>query len=186
MDGGATMYPPSALVSMPGAILPAEFPRACSGAWNIQCCPPLPVMVVRVSTAPLTSSKVSHLPGPSAFTSRSTATIPDGEPVTIPMLASGHLSHQAVIAAASLLASFRPLGVRGCLAGLLQSVKLQEHLPTAVRVCKGNTGHPRFAWAKAAFFMLGLTVKAGQAFIGLHRHPTLGGRTSPEQAENFG
>ena len=49
--------------------------------------------------------------------STSRTKMPDDCPVAMPMLASGHLFHQALMTVRSVVASLTPFGVRGCLPG---------------------------------------------------------------------
>src|SRR5690349_21080835 len=77
--------------------------------------------------------------------------MPDTSPVTMPILALGHMAHHSVILVWSEVASLSPFFVRGCLPTLLQSIFLHVQCPDSVGVWSGRTSQPLAAYSRAKF-----------------------------------
>src|ERR1700730_17216306 len=85
-------------------------------------------------------------------------------PGAIPMFALGQSVHQALIWSRSVVASFTPCFVIGCLPGLVQSLPLEHPQQSACTGYIGTTRRPRFAYLSARSFML-IGIVCGQSAV---------------------
>src|SRR4051794_22370689 len=93
-----------------------------------KCQPAPPVKTISGRVVAQLELSVLQVVSPPWRGSTSTTTTPLREPVATPILASGQRLHQHAIAAASVVPSWTPLRVRGCLPGDEQLDRPHEHL----------------------------------------------------------